>query len=333
MMRLSEAGIPTVLLVGNHDISPATGRANTLQEFKTLEVPHVHVADHILRLGPEELGCPVQVIAVPWVSRSRMMTREETAGKPVEDLLALMEERVGLMVMKLIETADPELPIILTAHASVQGATYGSERAVMLGHELILTGQIVNDKRLDYVALGHIHKHQALTDKDSHPPIIYPGSIERIDFGEVKEDKGFVLANIDKGKSDWEFIRLKTRRFIDIKVHTPDADTFMEDVMRQLPDPGETTGAICRVQFSYPRDWEPLLDEKSIADRFEDALSLQLQKHRQVEKRARLGDTASVETLSPIQLLEKYWQTIGLEAEEIEEMQTLAEGVFVTAQD
>ena len=33
MMRLSEAGIPTLLLIGNHDISPASGRAHTLQEF------------------------------------------------------------------------------------------------------------------------------------------------------------------------------------------------------------------------------------------------------------------------------------------------------------
>ncbi len=44
IIKLSQAGIPTLLLVGNHDISPAVGRANTLHEFETLQVPHVMVA-------------------------------------------------------------------------------------------------------------------------------------------------------------------------------------------------------------------------------------------------------------------------------------------------
>ena len=45
MMRLSRAGIPALLLVGNHDLSPAHGRAHALDAFATLEVPNVHVLD------------------------------------------------------------------------------------------------------------------------------------------------------------------------------------------------------------------------------------------------------------------------------------------------
>src|SRR4030066_1293096 len=43
IIRLSKAGIPTLLLVGNHDLSPAMGRANAMEEYSTLEVPHVGV--------------------------------------------------------------------------------------------------------------------------------------------------------------------------------------------------------------------------------------------------------------------------------------------------
>jgi exonuclease SbcD len=332
MMKLSQAGIPTVLLVGNHDVSPASGRAHTLQEFSTLGVPHLHAADRIYRFGPDELGLPVQLITVPWVSRSRLMTREETSGRSLQEVLTMMEERVSAMVAELVETADPDLPLILTAHASVQGAAYGSERSVMLGHELVLGGRVVNDKRLDYVALGHIHKHQCLTPKGSQPPVVYPGSIERIDFGEAGERKGFVLAQVCKGHAKWEFVPLNTRRFVDVKAHTPDADTFMEDVLCQLPRPEEIADAICRLQLTYPRDWEPLLDEKAIAERFEDAFSLQIQKHRLVEKRARLGD-AAVETLTPEELLQIYWRTIELEEEEATAMQALAQEVLATAEE
>ncbi len=331
MMRLSQAGIPTLLLVGNHDVSPATGRAHTLHEFTTLQVPHIHVADTIRLFGPEELGVAAQIIAVPWVSTSRFMAYEELADKAREEILTAAEDVVAERVARLIAAADPNLPLILTAHASVQGAVFGSERAVMLGHELVLSGSLVNDKRLDYVALGHIHKHQALSAKGSHPPIVYPGSIERIDFGEAKEQKGFVLATIGRGQTEWQFKKLKTRRFIDIKIDSANADTFMADIMSQLPSQSMIAGAICRVQLSYPRDWEPLLDENALNDYFAAALSVQIQKHRHLEKRARLGDTVAVEELTPADLLATYWRASGLDEAEIETMQALAADVLGTA--
>lgn len=327
MMRLSEAGIPTLLLVGNHDVSPTAGRAHTLQEYDTLKVPNLHVASRIERLGPEILGVNLQVIAVPWVSRSAIMTREDIAGRKVEEILHILESRVGEAIEKLIAQAEPDTPLVLSAHAGVQGARYGSERAVMLGHDLVLGGAIVGDKRLDYVALGHIHKHQSLND-DRHPPIVYPGSIERIDFGEAKEQKGFVLAEVSRGHTNWQFVPLKTRPFIDVEIETPSADTFMQDVISQLPDRDRVKGAICRVQLSYPRDWEPLVDEKAIGDHFSDALSFQIQKHRQTGDRSRLGDLVAIETLSRQQLLDQYWSNIGLEEEERKAMRALAKDVL-----
>ena len=36
------------------------------------------------------------------------------------------------------------------------------------------------DPRLSYTALGHIHKPQNVNE-GGHPPVIYPGSIERIE--------------------------------------------------------------------------------------------------------------------------------------------------------
>lgn len=328
MMRLSQAGIPTLLLVGNHDVSPAAGRAHTLHEFATLGVPHIHVADTIRLFTPEELGVPIQVITIPWVSPNRFMVYEEMADKGREAVLTEAETIVGERVAALIAQTDPDLPLILTAHASVQGATYGSERMVMLGHELVLGGGLLNDRRLDYVALGHIHKHQCLTAKGSHPPIVYPGSIERIDFGEAKEDKGFVLASVSRGQTDWTFHKLQTRRFIDLKIDTDQADSFMADIMAQLPAPERVAGAICRIQLNYPRDWEPLLDENAINAHFADAFSLQIQKHRQLEKRSRLGDTAGVESLPPADLLATYWRSNGLGESEIEALQSLAADIL-----
>jgi exonuclease SbcD len=237
--------------------------------------------------------------------------------------MQIMESRVAEAIQGLIDDADPALPLILTAHAGVQGARYGSERAVMLGNELVLGGGVVGDGRLDYVALGHIHKHQSL-DGGRQPPVVYAGSIERIDFGEAREQKGFVLAEVTRGHTDWRFVPLKTRPFVDLEIRTESADTFMQDVMAQLPEPEEVDGAICRVQLSYPRDWEPLVDEAAIGERFDSALSLQILKHRQSGARGRLGDIVAVETLSPQELLDQYWLNIGLEEAEADAMRALA---------
>ena len=60
IIRLSQAKIPTLLLVGNHDLSPAIGRAHAIQEFDTLQVPYVRVLSKIQFLGPKEL-CGISV--------------------------------------------------------------------------------------------------------------------------------------------------------------------------------------------------------------------------------------------------------------------------------
>ena len=327
IMRLSQAGIPTVLLVGNHDVSPASGRAHTLHEFDTLSVPHIHVADRIRLLGPAELGVPIQIVTVPWVSRNALMAREEMSHQDIQTVLDALEGRVGELLTRLIESADPNLPLIVTAHASVQGAKYGSERMVMLGQELVLSPALLRTKGVDYVALGHIHQHQNLNGKE-HPPMIYPGSIERIDFGEAHEEKGFVLAEVSQGHTAWEFVRLKTRRFLDFKVEPQSAEAFMTDIWASLPAAEKTAEAICRLQLTYPRDWESLLDETALQTHFAGALSFQIQKHRLAEKRARLGDAAAVESLSPLELLNLYWQSVGMEREDAAALQALATAIL-----
>ena len=174
IFRLSKAGIETILLVGNHDLSPATGRAHALQEYSTLEIPHIHVADRPYFYKPEDLnGMPVQVLAIPWITRSMVIARLGLSMDDPDALHQRMESILREILDEWMEQIDPALPVILTAHGTVQGATYGGERSVMLGNDLILPRPLVSDPRLDYVALGHIHKFQNL-NPDAAPPVIYP---------------------------------------------------------------------------------------------------------------------------------------------------------------
>ena len=119
------------------------------------------------------------------------------------------------------------------------------------------------------------------------------------------------------------------RPFFDREITLESADTFMRDVLAKLPQPEQVDGSICRLQLTYPREWEPLVDEKSISDRFVEALSFQIVKHRQSGNRSRLGDLVAVETLTRQELLDQYWSNIGLEEKEVEAMRALAKEILV----
>jgi exonuclease SbcD len=331
-MRLSDAGIPTLLLVGNHDLSPALGRAHAMEEFKTLNVPHVRVLDRPMFLGPQDLeGLPLQVIALPWLSRSGLMAHLELSASEPAKIFEELEKRLQEMLNEFLSFADPGLPVILTAHASVQGAQYDSERQVMLGEDLVLSGSLVKNPALDYVALGHIHKAQNLNE-DSHPPVIYPGSIERVDFGEASSEKFFVIASIERGRTlvEWrklEGIRPFIGRFVRLEIQD-DAETARQKMLDALSPDRILKEAVVRLVVEYPRGSEELIDESALRKHAAEAFEFYLIKRPWQDIRIRLPGDASLGSLSPLELLEKYWESLHLPPEEIQSLDPLAAAII-----
>ena len=329
IMRLSRAGIPTLLLVGNHDLSPALGRAHALEPFNTLEVPNVWVLDRPQFLKPEDLGgLPLQLIALPWISRSGLVANLGLKVANPAQVYEEMEKRLTDLVQNWLEEADPSLPVILAAHASVQGAKFGCERMVMLGADLVLPGSLVKDPRLDYVALGHIHKPQNLNE-NTHPPVIYPGSIERVDFGEVKDEKFFVLARVAPRKTSVEWRKLDgIRPFFDRYVRLQSQENITETICAALPASESMQGAIIRLVLEYPRDWEPLIDEAPLRQYAAECLEFHLIKRPHIENRVRLPENQSMGSLSPLELLQLYLRSNHTAPEECENLVRLASEVI-----
>lgn len=325
VMRLSKAGIPTLLLVGNHDTSPAMGRAHTLDPFNTLEVPNVLVLDHPVFLHPADLwGMPLQLIALPWISRSGLIASLELSASDPDTVNQAIEERLTAIVQNMLAEADPQLPVVLTAHASVQGAVYGGERTVMLGGDLVLPGSLVRDPRLDYVALGHIHKSQNLNE-NAHPPVIYPGSIERVDFGEAADDKFFVIAHVERGHTELEWRKLKgIRPFVDRSLRLKNQEDVTDQLLNSLPKDSKLEGAIVRLVLEYPREWETLIDEPALREYTSGAFEFHLIRRPMVEARARLAQDETVGSLTPLELLDRYWRSSHVDPSERENLQKLA---------
>jgi exonuclease SbcD len=326
IMRLSHAKIPTLLLIGNHDVSPSIGRAHALQEFKTLQVPFVKVLDKPCFLKPDDLwGLPIQVVAMPWITRSGLMAA--TGEVDATEAFSRIEGNIGNLIEGWLEDADPSLPIVLTAHASIEGAKFGGERLVMLGNDLVLTGSLVKNPKFNYVAMGHIHKPQDVNE-GFQPPVIYPGSIERVDFGEAKEDRFFVIADIEKGKDtkvDW--IELKgVRKFIDRRTILRSNENVTEALKDALPNPKEMSEAIVRLSVEYPREWDTLIDETALRKYTENTFEFHLVKRPQSEARVRIAEGQVVSSLSPLDLLSQYFD--ASKAKDADELKKLAQEII-----
>jgi len=342
IMRLSQAQIPTLLLVGNHDLAPAIGKAHAIQEFDTLNVSYVRVLAKPELLGPAQLwDLPLQVIAWPWLSRSALIaSRNLSSADPAE----VNRQITGIIIEQTntwLEQVDPSLPVILTAHASVEGAVYGSERTVMLGSDWLVPASLVRDARLDYVALGHIHKPQDLNE-GAHPPVIYPGSIERIDFGEASDPRYYVIAEVSRGAArvDWRELA-GTRRFVERRVSIgaagpgplTNADSATDRLKAALPPQEELDGAIIKLIVEYPREYDALIDEPAIRKHAAAAFEFHLVRRPQAEARVRLPGEQTAGSLSPLDLLQQYWLARGTDPAEADALQKLAQEIITNVSE
>ncbi len=325
IFRLSQEKIPTLLLIGNHDLSPAVGRAHAVHEFDTLQVPFVRVLSKPEFLGPAELwDLPLQIIAMPWIARSGLLANLDMSAAQPAEVSSSIETRMSELIEDFLLQADPSLPLVLTAHASVQGATFGSERMVMLGADLVLPGSLVKDPRWSYVALGHIHKSQDV-NQGQQPPVIYPGSIERVDFGEAADDKYFVIADVQPGRTTVAWRKLTgARPFIDRRAVLTSGENVTDALKSTLPAPSAMAGAIVRLMVEYPREFETLIDEPALRKHAEGAFEFHLVKRPQIKNRLRISPDQTVSSLGPLDLLDQYWLASRAEAREIETLQGLA---------
>src|SRR5512135_708199 len=324
--KLVDANVPLVMLVGNHDLPAMDKKASSIDIYRTLGVPNVIIGwEEALHVVETKRG-KVQVATAPYPMRNRLMTQDEHKSKSIEELDHSLQEVVGDNIRALAQQIDPTLPSILTGHFTVSGAAYGSERSVMIGRDVAVLKSVLTEGTWDYVALGHIHKHQNL-NADQYPAIVYPGSLERIDFGEEKEAKGFCWVDLEKGNTYWEFIEVKARPFITIPLDLREEDDPTMAAQAAIAQ-YDVTDAIVRVQIRLRPEQEAGLREKDIRAslRWADYIAA-INKQIDRDVREKLGGL-SPEGLTPKELLHKYLFAKNVEDDRIDLLLKHAERLF-----
>ncbi len=310
---------PTVLLVGNHDLPVNAAKASTLDIYHTLDVPNIWVAlDYELRRISTKRG-DVIVGAAPYPIRARLLGDVSARGLSIAEqeteLERVLGEKLAEMARQAESLADERTPRLLTGHFSVEGAVWGSERLVMLGRDITVDLEALADPRWDYVALGHIHRHQNLTkDRSDAPPVVYCGSLERIDFGEEVEVKGFCWVELARRRVDWQFVESKARARRTLRVDCRDSGSPTRRALDALKQ-GALDGAIVRLELRLRPESEALLDEGAIIEALKRAGVFHIAgigKDVERGRRTRLG--RSPEGLNPLELLERYFEIKEVDA-------------------
>lgn len=302
--KIAKAGIPVVMVVGNHDTPNAEGRANTLDIYSALEIDNVFVSRK-----PEFLHIPtksgeLQVVTAPWLHRADFKT-------------------LGENLLSLYEKIDPASPAVLVGHLEVEGASMGSEKGLAIANDVTVPLSLLTDRRLSYVALGHIHKYQELS---KNPPVIYSGSPERIDFGEAKEEKGFVAVDIPKpGSCSLDFIRTPARKFVTTTVDLKADDSNPTSTVISAIEKEEIAEAIVRVIINIPADLERELEMDKIKKSLAEAYFIAgISRNVERKERVILDGQEEVERLTPIQALQKYLESKKFSPEKIKNLEKYA---------
>jgi len=188
-----------------------------------------------------------------------------------------------------------------------------------IGHEHSLLLSNVALPEFDYVALGHIHKQQILSEK---PPVVYSGSLERVDFGEEKDEKGFYVIDIDPDpvsgtrKVTFEFHPVNTRRFLTINVaiepDNPDPTGAILDSMAVHET--DVRDAVVRLNINLPSHMEKQLQSYEIREALKEAHYFTIALDINRETRLRMGNRTS-EELTPLDALKAYLETQNVSPE------------------
>ncbi|MEQ9619418.1 MAG: exonuclease SbcCD subunit D [Deltaproteobacteria bacterium] len=305
-----EGGARVLIVLGNHDYPSSGSSASAVEIFPALEIDGVTIVRKPELVRVNTKNGVVQVACLPWAGPAALVAREEYKSLSRQELQIEIEKRFIAIIRDLTKKVDSSDPALFLGHLAVRDARLsGTEIDTLATSDPVVPVGELAVRPFGYVGLGHIHRFQNLNPGHA-PPVVYSGSIERIDFTEEKEKKGFVLGELSSSDGGWkcefDFIETPARRFVTIEIGENDKDgAGAVNPGRFLPE--NTDDAIVRVRYEVSGPGDEI-DEKSIKEIFKNAHSLKIErvftKPGKVLRQAELSSSMNV-----LDALEKYIQT------------------------
>jgi len=211
---LAESNIEILIVTGNHEGAPFRERSIHLDLYNELPLKFIHISKI-----PEVITIKgVNFITLPYPFKTNILSKEEYRDKSEDEVLNILNRRLLSIVDELISEVNGEKNI-LVAHMPVSEGVIGLEQYINFSKELPLSIEELDRSNIIYYALGHLHKNQILKSRKYEHTFAYPGSLDRLDFGEENDPKGFFFVEVEDSLKAIEFIENPfARKFYTIQI-------------------------------------------------------------------------------------------------------------------
>lgn len=202
IQRLSDEGIPIVIIAGNHETPRTVYTSPILRALKTIKGVYPIFSQAYEQIEMGELV----VHGLPHINDGKVLLKEMNRIAPIEGKINIMMLHTSIGKEYLMEEYGEQL--------------YPKERMEVLN-------------QFDYVALGHWHNFQKVSKLTNG---WYSGSTERMSDTEAGKDKGYCILNFEKGKvCPPEFVPIKTRNWFRLDIKDCNKKE-VEDLQKELND-------------------------------------------------------------------------------------------------
>ncbi|MGC8875189.1 MAG: metallophosphoesterase family protein [Chloroflexia bacterium] len=311
--RLARSGIPVVLVAGNHDQPAVTAKATTFDIFMALAVENVYVAareETVFRI-PLKGERLLQVAAFPYPNRGWLGWPEEMKRKPLREQDEYLRAAAARRLAGLAAQIDSSIPAVLVAHVLALGAELGTEQSMTLGGEPLLMPSTLAHPAYDAVLLGHVHRAQVV--RSEAPPMLYAGSLERVDFGDADQEKGFYVVEIEEPKGSrravsYRFVPVQARPFLSLEVDATRGDPMGRALaaIAEARSRGQLAQAVVRMRLRVREEDTASVDLQALRRALDEVFYV-AGIGLEVERCERVASRIPLEGLGPLEALERYW--------------------------
>jgi DNA repair protein SbcD/Mre11 len=184
LLRMRRAGAEVIVIAGNHDHGPTFEAYRPLMGVAGITLAGMYRSAErggVIRFTARSDGADTQVALLPFLSqRYAVRAAEIVANTPSENVRAY-DEQVRQIIGSLTGGFGGDTVNLVMSHITCVGGTFGGgERSAQSIFEYSVPAGIF-PIAAHYVALGHLHRRQALP---APAPVHYSGAPLAVDFGE-----------------------------------------------------------------------------------------------------------------------------------------------------
>jgi exonuclease SbcD len=314
---------PVVLIPGNHDFSKS---ASALDVISVLgENNNVIASDepthHLVRTKSGNLS----VGALPWPRKSQYVdysSKDRTDDQLLEKAryMAKIAEKIEALAEASLQYGEPS---VLLAHLTVGGSSWKPGQITTNMDSEVMLETLLHP--WDYVALGHIHHPQNLTEGlPGLPPVVYPGSIERIDFGEYDLQKGFYDVSIG---DDATFVEIpNVRPMVTLEIDARGKKNPHKYIEEQITKANISDKAILRIMIDVDQGVRVrYMDVEEQVGFVYRLTSVNVKEERADLARLHPDDDRRLISMSSLELLDVYFEAQGVNEEDRDSLLDLFE--------